>query len=143
MSFFKKLSASKIRLRIFGGYICVAIAVAGVGTVMYSAIEGIRTQLVAVSTSQQQLLRAQQIVWLDEVLTQSLRNYIFTQDLAWKNRYDDTAIELDAVITQAQSVATDAGMQRLFARQNEANAELVELENRAFALVQSGQAEQA
>lgn len=143
MSFFKKLSASKIRLRIFGGYICVAIAVAGVGTVMYSAIEGIRTQLVAVSTSQQQLLRAQQIVWLDEVLTQSLRNYIFTQDLAWKNRYDGAAIELDGVIAEAQAVATDAGIQQLFARQNEANAELVALENQAFSLVQAGQAEQA
>lgn len=110
---------------------------------MYAAIGGIQTQLVSVSTSQQQLLRAQQIVWLDEVLTQSLRNYIFTQNPVWKTRYDEAAIQLDEVIAKAQSVATESEMQALFARQNEANAELVTLETQAFALVQSGQISQA
>ena len=136
MDLFKRLAASKIRLQIFVGYLCGALTLVAVGTAMYYALGQIRQRLVSVSASQQQFSRAQEIIWLDEVLTQSLRNYIYTQDPRWQQRYDSAALQLDEVIATAQENATDADSQALFAEQEIANAQLVDLEAEAFALAQ-------
>lgn len=143
MFLFKRLASSKIRTRIFVGYLCGAIALAAVGTVTYSAIEQIRARLVSVSASQQQLSRAQQIMWLDEVLTQSMRNYVFTQDSRWQERYDFYFAPLENLIIAAQADAADPKIQALFDQQKLLNDKLAALETDALALLQRGQAEQA
>jgi methyl-accepting chemotaxis protein len=143
MLIFKRFAPSKIRTRIFVGYLCGALTLAAVGTVMYSAIGQIRLRLVSVSASQQQFSRAQQIVWLDEVLTQSMRNYVLTQDLRWQSRYDTYLPQLEALIVAAQANATEAEMQALFARQYVVNDELARLESIAFEQVAAGQPEPA
>ncbi|WOD39241.1 methyl-accepting chemotaxis protein [Nodosilinea sp. E11] len=143
MFIFKQLASSKIRTRIFVGYLCGALTLTAVGTVMYYAVGQIRHRLVAVSASQQQLSRAQQIVWLDEVLTQSMRNYVFTQDSRWQDRYNRVEPQLDALLTAAQANATNTEMQSLFAQQDTINRQLVQLETAAFDLVTAGQSAQA
>ena len=43
---------------------------------------------------------AQFIRYYDEVLTQSARNYAFTQDKQWERRYKDTEPKLDMIIKE-------------------------------------------
>jgi CHASE3 domain sensor protein len=143
MFLFKRLASSKIRTRIFVGYLCGALTLTAVGILMYSAVGQIRARLLSVSTSQQQFSRAQQIIWLDEVLTQSTRNYVLTQDSSWQERYDSFLPQLEEIIIEAQENAADAEMQALFAQQEVVNDELAALETNAFNLLQAGKPEQA
>ncbi|MBD1918043.1 MULTISPECIES: methyl-accepting chemotaxis protein [Cyanophyceae] len=143
MFLFKRLASSKIRTRIFVGYLCGALTLTAVGIVTYSAIEQIRTRLVSVSASQQQLSRAQQIIWLDEVLTQSMRNYVLTQDSRWQERYDFYFGPLENLIIAAQADAADPEIQALFDQQKVLNDKLAELETETLELLQAGQPERA
>jgi signal transduction histidine kinase len=85
---------------------------------------------------------ARLIHYYDEVLTQSARNYAFTQDERWEERYQSTEPELDRVIKDAiaKGDQTDA---QFFSSVDRANAALVEMESRAIALTNAGQPEQA
>ncbi|MGG6239199.1 methyl-accepting chemotaxis protein [Nodosilinea sp. AN01ver1] len=143
MFLLKRLASSKIRTRIFVGYLGGAIALVGIGTTMYFAIGQIRTRLLSVSASQQQLSRAQQIMWLDEVLTQSMRNYVLTQDSQWQERYDANFAPLENLIIAAQANAVDPEIQALFDQQKGLNDKLAELETDVVNLLELGQPEQA
>ncbi|MBW4480925.1 MAG: methyl-accepting chemotaxis protein [Tildeniella torsiva UHER 1998/13D] len=140
---FKRLASSKIRTRIFVGYLCGALTLAAVGTVTYYAVSQIRARLSSVSASQQQLSRAQQIIWLDEVLTQSMRNYVLTQDSRWQERYDAYFAPLENLIVAAQANAADPEIQALFDQQKVLNDKLADLETETLNLLQAGQPDQA
>ncbi len=143
MLIFKRFAPTTIRTRIFVGYLCGALVLAAVGTLMYSAIGQIRQRLVSVSASQQQLSRAQQIIWLDELLTQSTRNYVFTQDSSWQERYDIFLPQIADLIVAAQANAADPEIQALFSRQQLLDNKLADLESETFELMQAGQSDQA
>lgn len=143
MSIFKRVASSKIRTRIFVGYLCGAVTLAAVGTLMYYAVGQIRTRLVSVSASQQQLSRAQQILWLDEVLTQSMRNYVLTQDDRWQERYDTYFTPLEDLIIAAEADAVDPEIQALFDQQKVLNDTLADLETQAVDFLLAGNPEQA
>lgn len=110
---------------------------------MYFAIGQIRARLISVNASQQQLSRAQQIVWLDEVLTQSIRNYVLTQNSQWQERYDTYFDPLENLITAAQDNAADPEIQTLFDQQKVFNDTLAEIETDVVELLESGQPDQA
>jgi methyl-accepting chemotaxis protein len=139
----KGLASSKIRLQIFLSYLAIALLLTGVGTVTYAAAGQIRQRLLSVSASQKQLSRAQQIVWLDEVLTQSMRNYVLTQQPSWRSRYDTYLPQLDSLIGEARANATTAEMQALFDQQQVVNDELAALEDDALDLMAVGKPAQA
>ena len=86
---------------------------------------------------------AGKIVWLDEVLTQSTRNYIFTKDKKWKSRYDTYGEKLDSVIKRAKVLADSKYEKRVFSLQDEANLNLVKIELQAHFLVEKGDIEKA
>ncbi len=86
---------------------------------------------------------AQDIIWLDEVLTQSTRNYIFTQEEVWRNRYDLHGAILDNKIKRAKSLAIGSFEIDLFNRQDKANLKLVDIELQAHSLVSKGNSQKA
>jgi len=77
---------------------------------------------------------AQKIKYYDEVLTQSARNYVFTQKESWKNRYTATEPLLDADISKAIDSGSDFDM-GIFSQIDEANLALVDLELNSIELV--------
>jgi signal transduction histidine kinase/HAMP domain-containing protein len=85
---------------------------------------------------------AQSIRYYDEVLTQSARNYAFTQDEEWKKRYEDIEPKLDRIIKQAISRG-DKEDKSFFSSVDQANIALVELEYRSIELVKNGQVREA
>lgn len=83
---------------------------------------------------------AQFIRYYDEVLTQSARNYAFTQEPRWEIRYRYAEPILDRVIKEAVQKG-DSTDQILFSGIDSANLALVDLESRALDLVNQGRAD--
>ena len=83
------------------------------------------------------------IVHLDEVLTMSARMAAATGDPKWEERYRRFEPQLDAAIKDTTKLGTTAHDSKAAAQTDEANIKLVEMENRAFALVRSGRKEEA
>jgi PAS domain S-box-containing protein len=83
------------------------------------------------------------IVHLDEVLTMSARMAAATGDLKWEERYRRFEPQLDAAIKETIRLGTDPSSVKTTAQTDVANIKLVEMENRAFALVRAGRKEEA
>jgi methyl-accepting chemotaxis protein PixJ len=82
------------------------------------------------------------IVHLDEVLTMSAKMAASTGDLSWEKRYNQYVPELEAAIkTTLEKVP--ASIRAEAAKTDAANAKLVEMETKAFALVQQGKPQEA
>ena len=83
---------------------------------------------------------AQAIRYYDEVATQAVRNYAFTQDKKWERRYRDAKSEFDSMITEV----IDKGIERnrgLLSNVNDTNLTLAEMENTSIGFVNNGMAE--
>jgi methyl-accepting chemotaxis protein len=80
---------------------------------------------------------AQFIRYYDEALTQSARNYSFTGDVQWKNRYNSVINDLDVKIKEANARGNNTE-KKFFKTVKDSNLALVVLEERSFALVDSG-----
>ncbi len=85
---------------------------------------------------------AKSIRYHDEVLTQSARNYAFTGDEKWKQRYYDIEPKLDKTIKQAIARIDQSG-KKFFASVDKANIALVEMEHMSIKLVDAGEGEEA
>ncbi len=81
------------------------------------------------------------IVRLDEVLTMSARMAAATGDLMWEQRYRSFEPQMEEAIRRAKALAPY--MQEAAGIMEAANIQLVEMENRAFALVRQGRMDEA
>jgi two-component system sensor histidine kinase/response regulator len=86
---------------------------------------------------------AHDIVWLDEVLTMSVRLAAASGELRWEERYRAYEPKLDAAIKEAMSLSPEAYLTEGKAEVDMANQRLVEMENRMLGLVRQGKCEQA
>ena len=120
-----------LRTKILTGFIIGATLLPTIAVLMLFESRNITTNVETNFAQQKRLHQAQQIIWLDEVLTHSVRSYVFTGDEHWKQRYDKHAEQLDAIIVDAQTHVPNAAIRDIFMRQGEANDKLVELELQA------------
>ena len=72
-------------------------------------------------------------LYYDEILTQSARNYAFTEDLKWKERYKVFELRLQEIIHQGMAIGTPKDSLN-FVRLSQVNDELVETEYKSFSL---------
>ena len=84
-----------------------------------------------------------EIIHLDEVLTMSARMAGAMGDLRWDERYHLFEPQLDAAIKEAIDLAPSAGSGEAASRTDAANLKLVEMEERALALVHQGRRDEA
>jgi len=85
---------------------------------------------------------AQNIRYYDEVSTQAVRNYAFTGNKEWEQRYEQAMAEFNSMITEA----VDKGSEKdkaLLQSVNAAHLVLAEIENTSIELINKGKAEQA
>ena len=85
---------------------------------------------------------AQAIRYYDEVATQAVRNYAFTQDKKWEQRYKDTKSEFDSMVTEVIGKGAERN-RGLLSSVNEANLALAEMENTSIEFVNNGMTEDA
>ena len=80
--------------------------------------------------------------YYDEVLAQSARNYAFTSDKKWEQRYLEVEPLSDEVLKDAMKKA-DASKKGFFSRMNSANQKLVKMEYAAIDYVNNAKPKQA
>ena len=85
---------------------------------------------------------AQFIRYYDEVLTQSARNYAFTSDKKWKDRYNSIVPELDKIIKEAIEEG-DREDKTFFEQIDASNLALVDMEVKSLSLVDAGHSSEA
>lgn len=81
------------------------------------------------------------ILYFDEVLTNSARIYTIQTDESWKIRYDQAALALDGTLALAQTL--DPVIREAISAVSEANDELIFIETNAFDLVDAGKVSEA
>ncbi|MGR3178957.1 MAG: PAS domain S-box protein [Candidatus Anammoxibacter sp.] len=85
---------------------------------------------------------AQFIRYYDEVLTQSARNYAFTQNKKWEQRYRDVEPKLDKIIKEAIRKGEPKDKE-FFLSVDVSNLSLVEMEYKSIKYVNNGEKEKA
>lgn len=140
----------KIKTKLFLGFLSVILIAVAIGVFLifclFRVSQVINQELppVVQDLSKTSYLNnlAQFIHYYDEVLTQSARNYAFTGDIKWKDRYFTVVTDLDKKIKEA--IAKGSKDDKLsFQAIDQSNLALVALEEKAFALVDAGKAQEA
>ncbi|MCX6738763.1 MAG: HAMP domain-containing protein [Candidatus Parcubacteria bacterium] len=85
---------------------------------------------------------AQSIRYYDEFFTQSMRDYAYTQDRKWRDRYVSDTTTGDALVTEAVN-SGDAQDKEIFAKINDANMAMITMEEDAMLLVDNKRAPEA
>ena len=126
-----------LRSQLLIPFLAIGISLIAISGTVYYVFSAIGHAMRPLALQQSQLSRAQSMLWMDEILTQSLRNFIWNKDPSWKKRYDDFATQLDTISLAAKDEATDAATKAIFQQQSDANAKLVDIETRAYELVET------
>ena len=140
----------KIRQKLTLGFLTVVLLVGAVGYIclyqLYRIAEPLNKDIPEAVKAINETSRldglAQFIRYYDEVLTQSARNYAFTRDKKWEQRYRDVEPKLDKIIKEA-IWRGDEKDKEFFSSVDKANLALVEMEYESIELVHNGQIEKA
>ncbi len=141
MKIVRKIFAGLMAVILMGaafGHVSLSQAAAAADTTHEYGTESIRSLETASRLRELALL----IDYYDEVLTQSARNYAFTQDKKWEKRYRESEPKLIATLEEALANG-DRTDKEFLESIDEANLKLVEMEYRSIELVNSGQTQQA
>ena len=140
----------KISQRLILGFLAIAMWVAVVGHISLYQLNQISDPLSSdIPKSVESISKtvyldglAQFIRYYDEVLTQSARNYAFTQDKKWQQRYMDVEPELDRVINEAIEKGEKKDRE-FYSIVDKVNHTITEIEKKSIELVDNGQSEEA
>jgi PAS domain S-box-containing protein len=140
----------KIRYTRAAGFAVTVLLMVTVATVslwqLHRVARPLRKDIPEAITAAHRLYRqdslSQLIRYYDEVLTQSARNFAFTQNPQWQQQYGDLEPKRAAAIKEALRDG-DERDREIFASIDQANLALGEMELRSMQLVQAGQAKEA
>lgn len=140
----------KVRAKLLFGFFIISLLVLFVGAVSIYQIIKISAPLSKdVPQSIEEFTKAERldglaqfIRYYDEVLTQSARNYAFTQNQKWEQRYRDIEPQLDKIINEA-IVEGDETDHEFFSKVNKANLALVKMEYDSINYVNNGKPQEA
>ena len=85
---------------------------------------------------------AQAIRYNDELATQSARNYAFTQDKKWEQRYKNAISVIDSIMKEAVDKRAN-GNEAFLSQVSKTRFILAEMENKSFELIHNGKAQKA
>jgi PAS domain S-box-containing protein len=139
-----------IGIRLILGFLVLALLVGVVSAVAYRELHKLRAPLTRdipqglkeIETTSHLDGLAQKIRYYDQVLTESARNYAYTNDRKWKYRYRNIEPQLEGCIKEATETG-DAEDQKTFSDVYKAKLGYVDLENKAIAAVDRGDAYKA
>lgn len=139
----------KIRSKMILAFSIIAVTISSLGillpyelALLENPLKEMPSSIIDVKNTSELDGLAQFIRYYDEVLTQSARNYAFTQDKRWEERYKTVEPELDKIIKKAISMGDEVDKQ-FFSKVNQANMKLVEIEYESINLVNIGKKEEA
>ncbi len=138
-----------LKTRLFIGFLLIGIFIAGIGGISILEFEKSINHLNVLDDSIKKLNKSQNLLsyavnikYYDEVLTQSARNYAFTENEKWKLRYFENEPLLSKELLNALELGSEIEKE-FFLQIDEANNNLVEMESNAIELIQSGKQDKA
>jgi len=103
-----------IKTRLFLGFLIIGIFIGVIGTISIFQIDNTLNQLIVVDKSIKSLHKSQNLLsyainikYYDEVLTQSARNYAFTENEKWKLQYNEIEPLLSKELSSALLLGTN------------------------------------
>jgi len=105
-------------------------------------VENFRTDKKLGNLMSMRLYNIQLMRYYEEVLAQAARNYAFTNDKKWEQRYQILKPKSDRLLKNAIKTA-DKKDREFFLAMDKANLDLVEMETKALELVNNGQSNEA
>ncbi|MEN9444182.1 MAG: hypothetical protein RIS47_1072 [Bacteroidota bacterium] len=132
-----------IQRQIFGTFAVICLFFIILGASLYYFFEKTKADNQYVQFTHSEELGAQRIIYLDEVLTQSLRAYAYSQDPAWRQRYFENADSLDVVVKRSIAMAVQPEIKQLFNTQDSINLVLIALEDKAIRAVENSNPDSA
>jgi nitrogen fixation/metabolism regulation signal transduction histidine kinase len=144
------MKLTKIRRKIILAFFFLLIPIITIGVTSFWGLNQIQQNISQKMTQNIKILKTsselnsltQFIRYYDEVLTQSARNYAFTSDKKWKDRYEQNAVLLDNNIKEAIRSGDEEDKQ-LFHSVDDSNVALVKMEEASIGLVVKGQPQEA
>jgi signal transduction histidine kinase len=131
------------------GFLIIIISVISVWSVLLFQLNQFENQSVDLQDGEKELQKtaelndlATDIKYYDESLTQSARNYAFTGDAKWKEKYIADEPKLDEIIKRSNELG-DESDHEFFASIDNANRALVEMEYESIKLVDQGKSADA
>ncbi|MCV0398417.1 MAG: HAMP domain-containing histidine kinase [Nitrosarchaeum sp.] len=137
-----------LKTKIIAGFFILTAVAAVIGavslyqfSVLSASFAGLPEHMDKMSDEIIALGHASKILYYDEVLTQSVRNYAFTGDVAWKNRY----VEFESLLnnTLESRLISDPMDEVYFSKIANSNKHLIRMEKEVIALVDNGELKQA
>ena len=122
------------------GNFCAALAVFAISWLLIFSISAraLETSSIDIVRQTAKLAEiAQEMKYVDEILTSSVLSYIYTKDRKWLDRYLEHEPKLEAIFDEAMSYGRDSD-RGVIDRVYEANIQLVEMEARAIELTKQG-----
>lgn len=148
----QRLGAYKVRInqRLNLGFLAIALWAAVVGHIALFKIKQISTplkgdierNLESIDRTEDLAFLAQVMLYHDEVSMQSARNYAFTQDTRWEQRYRDGKSRTAGIMKEMIKKAGEEELDAL-ASADKGRLALAELENTSIELVNNGKAKEA
>lgn len=139
----------KIKTRIFAGFLILGCFIGFMGFITIFQLETalfslnlVNNKIDELNESNYLLSHATNIKYYDEVLTQSARNYVFTEDDKWRIRYFEAEPLLSEELTNALNLGSNIEKE-FFNQVDEANNNLVAMELESIKLTQTGNREKA
>lgn len=121
----------------------VVVTMVGIGSLIWFGYDLHTKSRLVVTAVRENTTLVEQVRYYDEVLTMSAGMAAWTAHPSWRQRYDRAAGGLDAVFADIRRVAPPHISARLMAQTSQANDRLIELEARAFQLVEQGAGQEA
>ncbi len=140
----------KIKTKIIVGFLVINIPLLIIGFFAVQRIYQVPEKIDgAVQKSMDDLSKAtrlstvsQLIRYYDEFFTQSMRDYAYTQDRRWRDRYVSATTTGDALVAEAVN-SGDERDKEIFARINDANMAMITMEEDAMHLVDNDRSSDA
>ncbi len=134
----------KLGTKLIIGFLAIVVSVVSIMGVLIFELDQIEKPANDLQSNTDELRKALDLNdlaldmrYYDEVLTQSARNYAFTQNVDWKERYKAAEPELDRIIKRSIEVG-DKKDKEFFQSVDTANLALVEMEYKSLDLVDQG-----
>lgn len=138
----------KLKTKIILGFFILTIASAVIGSIslyqfsiLSKSFEELPNKLDKLSEEAITIKHSSKILYYDEVLTQSVRNYAFTQDTSWRERY----FEVEPMLRETLELGLKLNPtdKPYFEKIGKSNEKLVEMETQAIELIDNNKNIQA
>ncbi|MGB0524185.1 MAG: PAS domain S-box protein [Flammeovirgaceae bacterium] len=109
----------------------------------YTTLEKVEKDSEQLEVKQRQTRLTEMLLYFDEVLTQAVRNYVYTQDRSWLIKYDQALTNFESGLDSLQQEELSAKSHAIFNPKKAYAQTVIDYEKRVFSLVEAHEIDSA